>query len=129
MSQKAAPHMANAPTSSIIFVSTSLTTASTAAPAYLPYITSKGAVEQMTRVMAKDLGRKKIRVNAVAPGPTATDLFLDGKPQQLLDTLANASPFGKLGKPEEIADAVVFLAGHGSRWISGQTIKVNGAFA
>jgi 3-oxoacyl-[acyl-carrier protein] reductase len=121
--------MANAPTSSIIFVSTSLTAASTAAPGYLPYISSKGAVEQMTRVMAKDLGRKKIRVNAVAPGPTATDLFLTGKPQQLLDTLANASPFGKLGKPEEIADAVVFLASESSRWISGQTIKVNGAFA
>jgi 3-oxoacyl-[acyl-carrier protein] reductase len=129
LAQKAVPHMPNQPTSSIILVSTSLAVASTVAPGYLPYLASKGAIEQMTRVMAKDVGLKGIRVNAVAPGPTSTELFLKGKPQGLIDAIAGASPFKKLGSPEEIADVVVFLAGDSSKWVSGQVLRANGAMA
>jgi 3-oxoacyl-[acyl-carrier protein] reductase len=125
--QKAAPHMA--PGSHLILVSTTLCVASTVAPGYLPYLVSKGAIEQMTRVMAKDLGRKGIRVNAVAPGPTGTDLFLEGKSPELIKGIASATPFQKLGEPDEIADVVAFLSGEGSRWISGQIVRVNGAMA
>jgi 3-oxoacyl-[acyl-carrier protein] reductase len=118
-----------APGSHIIFVSTSLCAASGVAPDYLPYVSSKGAIEQMTRVMAKDLGRKGIRVNAVAPGPTGTELFLKGKPEQLIKAIASGSPFQKLGEPDEIADVMAFLSSDASRWVSGQVVRVNGAFA
>lgn len=129
LAQKAVPHMPNEPTSSIILVSTSLVAANTVGPDYLPYVSSKGAIEQMARVMAKDVGRKHIRVNAVAPGPTGTELFLKGKPQAVIDMIANGNPFKRLGQPEEIADLVLFLASDSSRWISGQTIRANGAMA
>jgi 3-oxoacyl-[acyl-carrier protein] reductase len=118
-----------APGSRIIFVSTSLTAVSNIAPDYLPYVTSKGAIEQMVRLLAKDLGRKGIRVNAIAPGPTGTDLFLKGKSEQLIKMIASGNPFGKLGEPDEIADVVVFLSSEESRWLSGQTVKVNGAMS
>jgi 3-oxoacyl-[acyl-carrier protein] reductase len=65
-------------------------------------------------------------VNAVAPGPTATDLFLDGKPQEVIDRLANISPLERLGQPAEIAAAVSFLAGPDGAWINGQTLRANG---
>jgi 3-oxoacyl-[acyl-carrier protein] reductase len=80
----------------------------------------------MVRAFSKDLARREILVNAIAPGPTATELFLKGKPQQLIDTIASSNPHKRLGKPEEIADAIALLAGPDSRWISGQTILVNG---
>jgi 3-oxoacyl-[acyl-carrier protein] reductase len=118
-----------APGSHIILVSTSLCAASSVAPDYLPYVTSKGAIEQMTRLLAKDLGRKGIRVNAVAPGPTGTDLFFKGKSEQLVKAIASGNPFHKLGEPEELADVIAFLAGEGSRWVSGQVVRVNGAMA
>jgi len=127
LAQKAVPHMA--PGSSFIFVSTTLAVSSSVAPGYLPYLASKGAIEQMTRVLAKDLGTKGIRVNAIAPGPTATELFLEGKPEQLIKGIASASPFNKLGEPDEIADVVAFMAGNASRWLSGQIVRVNGAMA
>ncbi|KAF1983039.1 NAD(P)-binding protein [Aulographum hederae CBS 113979] len=127
LAQKAVPHMAEG--SHIVFFSTTLATASTVAPNYLLYNTSKGAVEQMTRVMAKDLGRKKILVNAVAPGPTATELFMKGKSDELVAMIGKASPWGRIGEPEEIADAVAFLSGGESRWVSGQVLRVNGAMA
>ena len=112
----------------VIFVSTSLAINTGVPPPYLLYNSTKGAIEQMTRVMSKELaGKYKIRVNCVAPGPTATELFLKGKPQQLLDTIKSWSPHGKLGEPDEIADVFLFLAGEGSRWVGGQTIYVNGA--
>lgn len=118
-----------APGSSLILVSTTLAVASNVAPGYLPYLASKGAIEQMTRVLAKDLGTKGIRVNAIAPGPTGTDLFLEGKPEQLIQGIAKASPFNKLGLPDEIADVAAFVAGDASRWLSGQVVRVNGAMA
>ena len=83
----------------------------------------------MVRVLAKELGKDGIRVNAVSPGPVATDLFLKGKSDELIKTFAKANPFGKLGDPDEIADVVAFLASEDSRWVSGQNIRVNGGMA
>lgn len=125
--QKAAPHMP--PSSHIIFLSTTINHASTVTPPYLVYCTSKGAIEQMVHVMSKDLGVKGISVNAVAPGPTATDLFLKGKSEQMIKTIAGFNPHNRLGKPEEIADVLLWLSGSGSDWVTGQVIKVNGGMA
>ncbi|EMC99035.1 hypothetical protein BAUCODRAFT_146021 [Baudoinia panamericana UAMH 10762] len=125
--QKALPHLK--PGSRIIFVSTSVMHASTLSPPYTLYASTKGAIEQMTHAMAKDLASKGINVNAVAPGPTATELLLKGKSEQMINTIAGFSPFHKLGEPAELADVFVFLASEGSRWISGQVILVNGAFS
>lgn len=81
----------------------------------------------MTRVMAKDVARKGICVNAIAPGPTGTDLFYKGKSEELINMIAGMSPFKTLGQPEELADAIALLCGSDSRWISGQILGVNGA--
>ena len=112
--------------SRVILVSTSLCAFSPITPNYLLYVSSKGAIEQMTRVLAKDLGRKGIRVNAISPGPTGTDLFYTGKSEEILTRLAGASPLNKIGGPEEIADAFAILASHESRWVAGQILRVNG---
>jgi 3-oxoacyl-[acyl-carrier protein] reductase len=79
----------------------------------------------MTLILAKEMRGRDVTVNAVAPGPTATPLFLDGKPQQAIDTLRNMSPLERLGEPNDIAEAVAFLAGP-ARWINGQIIYANG---
>lgn len=107
----------------IIFVSTSVTNLSNIAPAYLLYASAKGAIEQMTRVMAKDLARKGILVNAVAPGRTTTHLFLGGKSDQILKAVASNSPFNRIREPEEIAAAMIFLCGKDSSWMSGQVLR------
>lgn len=112
----------------ILLVSTSLTGLSNITPNYLLYVTTKGAIEQMTRVLAKDLGRKGIMVNAIAPGPTATALFLKGKSEELVRTIAGWNPFNRLGTPEDIAKAVGWLVG-GNTWVHGQIIKCNGGMA
>lgn len=83
----------------------------------------------MTRGLSKDLARKGIMVNAVAPGPTATDLFLKGKSEQALKMIAGFNPQGRIGKPEEIADAVAYLSGEQSSWVTGQVLRVNGGHA
>jgi len=124
--QKAAPHMPEG--SHVVLISTSLTVASMVTPGYLLYNTTKGAIEQMTRVMSKDLARKGIVVNAVAPGPTGTELFFKGKSEELVKTIAGFSPFNRIGKPEDIAEAIVFLSGDQSRWISGQVLRANGGY-
>lgn len=123
--QKAVPHMA--PGSHIILLSTSLCVNSAVTPMYLSYNTSKGAIEQMNRVMAKDVARKGIAVNTIAPGPTGTELFYRGKDENLLKAIAGQSPFNRFGEPDEIASAMAFLAGNDSRWVSGQVLRVNGA--
>jgi 3-oxoacyl-[acyl-carrier protein] reductase len=112
--------------SHIVLLSTSLCNVSTITPNYLLYVTSKGAIEQMVRVLAKDLGTKGINVNCISPGPTATDLFFQGKSEELVDRIASWNPFGRIGKPEEIAKAVAYLAGEGSSWVNGQILRVNG---
>ena len=126
-SQKAAPHME--PGSHIVLFSTTQCAASTVTPNYLTYVASKGAIEQMTRALSKDLARKGIMVNAVAPGPTATDLFLKGKPDNVIKMIAGFNPQGRLGKPEEIADMVGFLSSPSNSWVTGQVIRVNGGHA
>ncbi|BAY35126.1 short-chain dehydrogenase/reductase SDR (plasmid) [Nostoc carneum NIES-2107] len=98
-------------------------------PTYSAYVATKGAVEQITRVLAKELGAKKITVNAVSPGPTDTELFRDGKSDEQINRLAQMAALGKLGDVQEIADVVAFLASDEARWITGQNIRVNGGIA
>jgi 3-oxoacyl-[acyl-carrier protein] reductase len=95
-------------------------------PTYGVYAATKAAVEAMTSVLAKELRGRNITVNSVAPGPTATKLFLDGKPQAVVDHLAKLAPLERLGQPEDIADVVAFLAGPDGAWINGQTLRANG---
>jgi len=95
-------------------------------PTYTGYAASKAAVEAMTFILAHELRGRDITVNAVAPGPTATDMFLEGKDQELLTRLAQAVPLERLGIPDDIAPAVAFLASPEGHWINGQTIRVNG---
>ncbi|MET3982072.1 3-oxoacyl-[acyl-carrier protein] reductase [Mucilaginibacter sp. UYP25] len=112
---------------SIINLSSTVTR--TIFPGYGPYCATKGAVEQLTRVFAKEIGSRGINVNAVSPGPTETDLFLEGKSQQDIDRLAASNAFNRLGRPEDIARVIVYLASDASKWISGQIIGANGAMA
>lgn len=115
--------------SSIIFLSTTLCHASTVMPNYLLYNSTKGAIEQITKVLSKDLARKDINVNAVAPGPIATELFLKGKSEQIIKAAASGNPHNRLGQPEEVADVIAFLCSPSSRWMSGQILAVNGGMA
>lgn len=98
----------------------------TAMPGYAVYAATKSAVETMTLILAKELRGKNITVNAVAPGPTATALFLDGKAPELVERLAQMNPLGRLGTPEDIAGTVSFLVGPDGAWINGQTLRANG---
>ena len=95
-------------------------------PGYGAYAASKGAVEALTTVLAKEVRGRDVTVNAVAPGPVATDLFLAGKSAELLDRLAAEPPMGRLGEPADIAGVVSFLAGPDGRWVHGQTVRANG---
>lgn len=93
---------------------------------YGVYAATKAAVETLTAILSKELRGRGITVNAVAPGPTATDLFLTGKSPELIDRLARLSPLERLGTPEDIAAAVAFLAGPDGGWINGQVLRANG---
>ncbi len=95
-------------------------------PTYGVYAATKAALEAMTSILAKELRGRNITVNAIAAGPTATKLFLDGKSQELIDQLSKMAPLERLGQPEDIADAVAFLAGPDGGWINGQTLHANG---
>ena len=90
------------------------------------YLATKGAVEQMCRVLAKDLGTRGITVNTISPGPVDTPMFRDGKPQNVIDAIAKQTPSRRLGDPEDIAGIVGFLASQAGQWINGQNIRVNG---
>ncbi|WP_027350834.1 SDR family oxidoreductase [Halotalea alkalilenta] len=96
-----------------------------ALPAYGPYAMSKGAVEGLSLILARELKGRDITVNAVGPGPVATELFLTGKDEALIERIASLNPFDRIGQPPEIAEVISFLAGP-ARWINGQTIFVNG---
>ena len=99
-----------------------------ALPTYAAYTASKGAVDAMTLVLAKELRGRDVTVNTVAPGPTATPLFLDGKDEATVERMAKMNPIERLGTPDDIAEVVSFLAGPG-RWVNGQTLYVNGGMA
>ena len=95
-------------------------------PTYAVYAATKAGVEAMTRVFAKELRGRNITVNAIAPGPTATELFLKGKSEELVNHLSKLAPLERLGQPEDIANAVAFLAGPDAGWINGQVLRANG---
>jgi 3-oxoacyl-[acyl-carrier protein] reductase len=92
---------------------------------YTAYAATKGAVDAMTLILAKEMRGRDVTVNAVAPGPTATPLFLDDKPQEAVDHLKSLPPLERLGEPRDIAEVVAFLAGP-ARWVNGQVIYANG---
>jgi 3-oxoacyl-[acyl-carrier protein] reductase len=95
-------------------------------PDYAIYAATKAGVEAMTHIFAKELRGRNITVNAIAPGPVGTALFLDGKSRETIDQYANLSPLQRLGRPEDIADVVAFLVGPNGSWINGQVLRVNG---
>jgi 3-oxoacyl-[acyl-carrier protein] reductase len=95
-------------------------------PGYSAYVATKAGIEGMTTILAKELRGRNITVNAVAPGPTATALFLDGKTPEVIERLARMAPLERLGQPDDIANSVSFLAGPDGSWINGQTLRANG---
>jgi 3-oxoacyl-[acyl-carrier protein] reductase len=97
-----------------------------APPTYGVYVATKAAVEAMSRVFTKELRGRGITCNTVAPGPVATELFLNGKTQEQLDQFAQMAPLGRLGQPDDIAGVVSFLAGPDAGWVNGQVLRANG---
>lgn len=95
-------------------------------PTYSVYAASKAGVEAMTHVLAKELRPRGITVNVVAPGPVATELFLNGKSEALVETITKMIPLGRLGRPADIAGVVSFLAGPDGGWVNGQVLRANG---
>ncbi|MEE1767571.1 SDR family oxidoreductase [Streptomyces sp. JV185] len=124
VSQQAARRLR--PGGALINFSTTVTR--TGFPGYGAYVASKAAVEALTPVLARELRGRDITVNTVAPGPTATPLFLEGKDEQTVAQLSKAAPLERLGQPEDIAETVAFLVGP-ARWINGQTLFANGGLA
>ncbi|MBB5424225.1 3-oxoacyl-[acyl-carrier protein] reductase [Paraburkholderia sp. JPY158] len=98
-------------------------------PGYGIYTATKAAVEAFTRVFAKELRGRNITVNAVAPGPIATALFLEGKSDEQIETFAKMPPLQRLGEPEDVAGVVAFLVGPDASWVNGQTLRANGGLA
>jgi 3-oxoacyl-[acyl-carrier protein] reductase len=98
-------------------------------PTYGTYSATKSAVEQLTRVFAKEIGSRGITVNSVSPGPTNTQLFTEGKSEETIKRLASMAALERIGEPEDIARVVLFLASDDSAWITGQNIGANGGFA
>jgi 3-oxoacyl-[acyl-carrier protein] reductase len=122
---QAAQHVS--PGGRIIAFSSSVLTRSF--PTYGPYIASKAGVEGLVHVLANELRGRNITVNAVAPGPVGTELFLNGKSPEQIAELAKLAPLERLGEPEDIANVVSFLAGEGGGWINSQVLRANGGFA
>lgn len=97
-----------------------------ALPGYAVYAATKAAIETMTNILAKELRGRNVTVNAVAPGPTATALFLKGKTPEQIATFSKAAPLERLGQPEDIANTVAMLASGDASWVNGQTLRANG---
>jgi 3-oxoacyl-[acyl-carrier protein] reductase len=95
-------------------------------PTYGTYVATKGAVEQLTHILAKELGSRGITVNVISPGPTDTELFKQGKTEQDIQRFAQLAALGRLGQPEDIADVVALLVSDDANWITGQNIRANG---
>lgn len=110
-------------------VSMSSTTLALNPPGYGIYNATKAAIEALTGVLAKELGSRRITVNAVAPGPVETDLFVTGKSQAEIDRMAEAAPFKRLGQPQDIAEVVAFLLSDAAGWVNGQIVRANGGLA
>ncbi|MCF0040367.1 SDR family oxidoreductase [Dyadobacter fanqingshengii] len=98
-------------------------------PTYSTYVATKAAVEQLTRVFSKEVGARGLNVNSISPGPTNTELFTKGKPQEVIDKLSSLSAFNRIGEPDDIAKIVVFLASDEAKWINAQNIGANGGMA
>lgn len=126
LTQEVVPHMGQG--SRIINISSSLTGSSIVRPGHCIYVASKGAVEQFTRTLAKELAPRGITTNTVSPGPVETDLFLKLNSEESRKILKEASPFKRFGKPQEISEVVAFLASSESNWINGNNIRVNGGY-
>ncbi|KAH0445399.1 hypothetical protein IEQ34_025512 [Dendrobium chrysotoxum] len=128
--QAALPHILN--DGRIIAFSTSVLASPQALqPGYLQYTMCKAAVEQMVKVLQRDpsIGGpdRRIAINCIAPGATATELFMKGKSEEMVKRIGSLTPEGRIGQPDEVAEAVTFLLTPASRWIRGQLIRVNGA--
>jgi 3-oxoacyl-[acyl-carrier protein] reductase len=98
-------------------------------PTYGPYIASKAGVEGLVHVLANELRGRNVTVNAVAPGPVATELFLKGKSEEQVSEIAKMSPLERLGQADDIASVVSFLAGADGGWVNSQVLRANGGFA
>lgn len=98
-------------------------------PGYATYVATKSAVEQLTRVFSKEIGSRGINVNSVSPGPTNTELFTNGKSEEVIARLASLSAFNRIGETDDIANVVVFLASDEAKWINAQNIGANGGMA
>lgn len=98
-------------------------------PMYGAYAATKGAVEQLTRVFAKEIGARGITVNSISPGPTNTELFTEGKTEEVITRLAGMAALGRIGEPIDIARVVLFLVSEEAAWVTGQNIGANGGFA
>lgn len=95
-------------------------------PTYAVYAATKAGIEAMTHILAKELGKRRITVNAVAPGPVETELFLRGKSEEQIRAIANMNPLGRLGQPDDIASVVAWLASPDASWVNGQVVRANG---
>ncbi|GKZ16959.1 hypothetical protein AbraIFM66951_005686 [Aspergillus brasiliensis] len=124
LAKKALPHMQ--PGSTIIFISTDMTDASSVAANFLLYTSTKAAMNQMVKVLARDLAGMGIRVNAISPGATSTESFHRAMDETRAQMIASHNPFNRIAETDEIAAAVSLLWGKDSAWISGQVLRVNG---
>jgi 3-oxoacyl-[acyl-carrier protein] reductase len=122
VAQQAARHLR----SGGAFVGLSTSVVGTQLPTYAAYTASKGAVEAATLILARELRGRDVTANAVAPGPTATELFLTGKSDEQVAALAAVPPLERLGQPEDIAEVVAFLASPAGHWVNGQVVRANG---